>query len=411
VNARGYELKILVINTGSSSLKYTLFRMADEKILFSGAVERIGLDGSQHVFRADKEPEQSRDIPIADQGQALDDVLDVLANGPLRSLDDLAAVAHRVGHGGKYREAVRISADVLAEIRRMTPMIPLHHPIMISEIEECMARMPDAVHVAVFDTWFHWSIPDEAAIYGLPYRYFEEKGFRRAGFHGNSHAYVASKAAEFLGRPIGELKIISCHLGNGSSVCAIDRGKSIDTSLGATALEGLVMGTRSGDVDPGLLPIIMKEESLSPDQMIEMLYKQSGLVGISGVSSDMREVETSARDGNHRSQLALNAFCHRVKRYIGAMLMVLGACDVLIFTGGIGRNSATARAKILEGTSALGFVISETANAEQRATATNPVVDISAATSKVVILAIRTFEELMMARQCLKVLERGKGSV
>ncbi|MBI4962153.1 MAG: acetate kinase [Desulfomonile tiedjei] len=399
-------MKILVINSGSSSLKYTLFEMNDESVLFSGTIDRIGLGNASHSFSEAARETTTEEKEIADQGAALDEMLKTLASaGPVGPLDELSAVAHRVGHGGKYRDAVRITPDVIAEITRMTPMIPLHHPAMIREIEECHARMPKAIHCAVFDTWFHWSIPDEAAIYGLPYRYFE-KGYRRTGFHGNSHAYVSGKAAEFLGQPIEELRIISCHLGNGASVCAIDRGRSIDTSLGMTAVEGLMMGTRSGDVDPGLLPVIMQEDSLSPGRMTDMLFKDSGLLGISGVSRDMREVEAAAARGNPRASLALNAFCYKVKRYIGAMLMVLGGCDVLIFTGGIGLNSPTVRSKSLEGAAGLGFVIDEEANLRATTEAQNLVTDISAASSKVKILVARTFEELMMARQCAAVVER-----
>ncbi|MDQ7784880.1 MAG: acetate kinase [Desulfomonilaceae bacterium] len=402
-------MKILVINSGSSSLKYTLFNMADESVIFAGTFDRIGLEGPTHAYRSQDGNRSAHTSQIRNHGQALDELLHTLTGGPLESLGDLSAVAHRVGHGGKYRNAVRITPDVLSEIRRMTPMIPLHHPAMIMEIEECRVRMPDAVHVAVFDTWFHRTIPDKAAIYGLPYKYFKERGYRRTGFHGNSHAYISAKAAEFLGRPLEELKVITCHLGNGASVCAIERGRSIDTSLGMTALEGLIMGTRAGDLDPGLMPVIMKEDSLTPDDVIGMLYRDSGLKGISGVSSDMREVEAAAEQGNHRAHLALDAFCYKVKRYVGAMLMVLGGCDVLVFAGGIGRNSPTVRQKVLEGSEGLGFSLNEHANHSRRAYADNPVVDISGDASKVKVLVIRTFEELMMARQCMEVIEGKSG--
>jgi acetate kinase len=386
-------------------MKYTLFEMDDERILFSGTIDRIGLNNSHHSFWAPGQEPTVVEMEVASQGAALDQMFATLTAGPVASLDELPAVAHRVGHGGKYKEAVRITPDVIAEIRRMTPMIPLHHPAMIQEIEECQARMPHAIHVAVFDTSFHWSIPDEAAIYGLPYKYFE-KGYRRTGFHGNSHAYVSQKAADFLGRRIEDLKIISCHLGNGASLCAVDGGRSIDTSLGMTAVEGLMMGTRSGDVDPGLLPVIMKEDSLSPEQTTDMLFKDSGLLAISGVSRDMREVEEAASQGHARATLALNAFCYKVKRYIGAMLMALGGCDVLIFTGGIGRNSATVRSKSLKGAEGLGFVMDEEKNGTVSTTRENPVAEISAASSGTKILVIRTFEELMMARQCATVVEK-----
>ncbi|MFH0825743.1 MAG: acetate/propionate family kinase [Pseudomonadota bacterium] len=398
---------ILVMNGGSSSLKYTLFEMDHETVLFSGEIDRVGLAGSRHVFRSAGRPDFVRDVPIKDQGEAMDEALATLtADGPLASLvDEIKAVAHRVGHGGRYRDAVRVDSDVIDEIRRMTPMIPLHHPAMIQEILECRERMPHAKHIAVFDTWFHATIPDEAAIYGLPYRYFEERGYKRTGFHGNSHAYVAGKAAEYLNRPIEELRIITCHLGNGCSLAAVEYGKSIDTTLGMTATSGLIMGTRAGDVDCGLIPIIMKEDGLSPDDMTNLLAKESGIAGISGVGRDMRDVEAAAAAGNERAVLAVDAFCYQVKRAMGSMLAVLGGCDCLVFCGGIGANSATVRTKTLLGTSRLGFVLDPEANAAGRPTAADPVADLSAAESRVTILAVFTFEELMMARQCLRVMD------
>jgi acetate kinase len=398
-------VRILVINSGSSSLKYTLFDMEDESVLFEGAIERISLEEGRHSFHAAGEKQTVRKEDLADHGQALDAMLDTLTTKMPGSVDRIAAVTHRVGHGGKYRDAVRITPDVVAEIRRMTPMIPLHHPAMVEEIEECQVRMPDAVHVAVFDTWFHSTIPDKAAVYGLPYRYFAEKGYRRTGFHGNSHAYVSAKAAEHLGRAIEDLKIITCHLGNGASVCAIHAGHSVDTSLGMTSLEGLIMGTRSGDVDPGLIPVIMKEDNLTPDEMIDMLYRESGLKGLSGVSSDMRDIEAAAEAGEARSMLALDAFCYRVKRYIGAMLMVLGRCDALVFTGGIGCNGSLVRKKVLEGAEDLGFSLDENQNVTDCSVESELVMDIGAPGSKARILVVRTFEELMMARQCVRALQ------
>ncbi len=407
------DMKILVINSGSSSLKYTLFRMdtprpatkshhrGSERVLIEGSVDRVGLGNSRHAFRAADREEVVTSVDVKDHGEALDLVLATLSEGD----NDPAAVAHRIGHGGKYHDAVRIDPEVKAEIRRMTPMIPLHHPAMLAAVEECEVRMPRAVHVAVFDTSFHRHIPDKAAIYGLPYRYFSEKGYRRTGFHGHSHEYVSGLAALHLDRPMDELRMISCHLGNGASLCAIDRGRSIDTTLGMTAVEGLIMGTRSGDVDPGLIPVIMKEDGLTPDGLVEMLYRESGLKAISGISPDMREVELAAAHGDPRAVLALEAFCYRVKRATGSMLMVLGGCDVLIFTGGIGRNSSTVRAKVLEGAQGLGFVLDRDVNLSARATEVSPVAEVSANDSRTKILVIRTFEELIMARQCLRVVE------
>lgn len=381
--------------------------MAHEEVLLSGTIDRIGLQGATHLIRAADGSETLKHLPVTSHGEALDDMLNGLTPSPLQSLDELAAVGHRVAHCGQYGEAVEIDGGVIGEIRRLTPMFPLHHPAMILEIEECMARMPRAVHLAVADSWFHSTIPDEAAIYGLPYRFFSEKGYRRVGFHGNSHAYVAAKAAEFLNTPLEDLKLITCHLGSGASLCAVDRGRSIDTTLGMTAVGGLIMGTRSGDVDPGLIPIIMKEDALSPDQMIEMLYTDSGLEGISGVSRDMREIEVAALQGHPRASLALASFCYKVKRAIGSMLMVLGGCDGLVFTGGIGLHSMTVRSKVLEHTEGLGFVIDQAKNrAPEPTTTQSPVLDISAPASRVKILVIRTFEELMMARLCVRTLQR-----
>ncbi len=397
-------MKILVNNSGSSSLKYTLFQMPEEIVLFAGEVERIGLPGSRHAFSPGDHEKSTRAIDIPDHGAALDEILGTLVKeAPISSLDEISAVAHRVAHGGKYRQAVPIDSEVMEEIHLMTPFIPLHHPPIIRGIEECRLRIPNALHVAVFDTSFHCTIPEKAAIYGLPYHYFAERSYRRIGFHGTSHEYVASKAAEYLGWPLQELRMITCHLGSGASITAVHEGRSIDTTLGMTALAGLIMGTRSGDVDPGLIPVIMKEDSMAPDAMIEMLYTESGLKGISGVGSDLRDVEAAAREGNQRAVLALEAFCYQIRRAIGSMLMVLGGCDVLVFCGGIGENSSMVREKAVEGTKRLGFVIDHAKNFQARPTAKDPAADISAADSRVKILVILTFEELLMARQCYDV--------
>ena len=289
-------------------------------------------------------------------------------------------------------------------MRSMNRFFPLHHPAMILEIEECMRRMPHALHVAVFDNSFHRNIPDEAAIYGLPYRYFSEKGYKRTGYHGNSHAFSAHEAAKFLNVPLEKLRIITCHLGNGCSLCAVKHGMSIDTSLGISAIEGLIMGTRCGDVDPGLLPIIMEEENLSPSDLTNMLSKQSGLLGISGLSRDMREIETATGNGNEQASLALKAFCYKVKRSMGSMLMALGGCDVLVFTGGIGENSPIVRAQSIEGSQDLGFIIEPTKNSGvNHLTIENPIQEISSGSSTVKILVVRANEELMMARECLQI--------
>ncbi len=399
----GGYVKILVINSGSSSLKYTLFDMNTEGILLSGDIDRIGLSGGTHTFRDAQATETVREANVSTIGEALDVMFSVLAEKGFSDLEVIQAVAHRVGHGGKYKQAALINSDVLNELHRMTPMVPLHHPAMIKEIEECCARMPHAQHVAVFDTSFHHTIPDKAAIYGLPYTYFADRGYRVTGFHGYSHEFVANKAAEFVKRPIEDLNIITCHLGNGSSIAAIQGGKSIDTSLGMTAVPGLIMGTRSGDVDAGLIPVIMKEDGLSSDDMLDLLYRKSGLLGISGVSRDMREVIAAALADNARAQLALDAYCYKVKRYIGAMLTVLGRCDIVTFAGGIGKNNPLVRRKAVEGCEPLGLIINDEKN---NTSAEDEIFEVSEPDSKIKILAVETFEELLMARDCLRVVNK-----
>ncbi len=397
-------MKILVLNSGSSSLKFILFEMNDESVLISGMVDRIGISGSILSFQEQGGRSEEISVNIPDFGAALDTLFRLLAAESISALSEIPAIAHRVAHGGKFLETVIITPEVLDQVRSMNRFFPLHHPAMILEIEECMRRMPHALHVAVFDNSFHRNIPDEAAIYGLPYRYFSEKGYKRTGYHGNSHAFSAHEAAKFLNVPLEKLRIITCHLGNGCSLCAVKHGMSIDTSLGISAIEGLIMGTRCGDVDPGLLPIIMEEENLSPSDLTNMLSKQSGLLGISGLSRDMREIETATGNGNEQASLALKAFCYKVKRSMGSMLMALGGCDVLVFTGGIGENSPIVRAQSIEGSQDLGFIIEPTKNSGvNHLTIENPIQEISSGSSTVKILVVRANEELMMARECLQI--------
>lgn len=397
-------MKILVLNSGSSSLKFSLFEMRNEVVLVAGMIDRIGIPES--IFSVSQSSGVSEVIQtnIPDHGAALDRLFEFLTMGPIPSLSDIPAIAHRVAHGGKFRESVVVTPDVIDQITSMNRFFPLHNPAMILEIQECLKRMPHSLHVAVFDNSFHRDIPDEAAIYGLPYRYFSEKGYKRTGYHGNSHAFSALESSKFLRRPVENLRLITCHLGNGASTCAIKHGRSIDTSLGITATEGLIMGTRSGDIDPGLIPIIMDEEGLSSHDMSDMLVRLSGLLGISGLSRDMRDIEIAAAEGNRRASLALNAFCYKVKRSIGSMLMVLGGCDCLVFTGGIGVNSSIVRSKSLEGTENLGFIIDPVKNSESTSlTIENPVSNVAAKNSPISILIIRANEELMIARECYRI--------
>jgi len=404
---KGRDMKVLVINSGSSSLKYELFDLYNEASLMSGAVSRIGMDGTEHAFRYG-ETEASRDIEAADHLTALGTIIEAIVKTegiPIRSLADIDAVAHRITHGGSlYRSPVVIDQAVIDEIRRLIPLMPLHHPPMLAGIEACQKIFPDVPHVAVFDTAYHRTIPDEAAIYGLPYEVFA-RGVKRFGFHGNSHEYVALKAAEYLETPLRRLNVISCHLGNGASVCAIKRGHSIDTSMGFSPLEGLIMGTRVGDLDPGVITYLMHEDKLTVDQLDDMLNNQGGLAGISGVSADMREVLAAADAGNTRALLAIKAFCYRIKRYIGAYHAALGGADVLIFTGGIGENSRGIRARSMQGLEKLGFAVDHVRNDRCVVTEASPVSDIGARFTSVHILVIATDEELMIARQCAHALD------
>jgi acetate kinase len=400
-------MKVLVINSGSSSLKYEFFDLNTEISLMSGAVSRIGMEGSQHTCTCGSR-ESLMNIKAPDHLAALGFILNALTGvegAPVKSLAEIGAVAHRIGHGGAlYRGPVVIDQNVINEIRKLIPLMPLHHPAMLAGIEACQKVLPDAPHVAVFDTAFHSEIPEEAAIYGLPYEIFTS-GVRRFGFHGNSHEYVVMKAAEYLETPLRRLNIISCHLGNGASVCAVQHGHSIDTSMGFSPLEGLIMGTRVGDLDPGIIPYLMRAHNLTIDELDKMLNNRSGLLGISGVSSDMREIIAAAEDGNARALLAIKAFCYRIKRYIGAYHAVLGGADALIFTGGIGENSLGIRSRCLQGLEKLGFAVDPVRNGRCAVNAVDPVCDIGARYSNVHVLVIATDEELMIARQCARALD------
>lgn len=401
---------VLVINSGSSSLKYELFDLATENSLLSGAITRIGMENSEseYIFGGKKSvsasgaPDHSTAIKIA-----LETILEV-EGVPIEDLSKIGAVAHRIGHGGtQYCGPVVIDDSVKDEIRKMIPLMPLHHPAMLMGIEACQEALPDVDHVAVFDTAFHSAIPEEAAIYGLPYEYYE-RGIRKFGFHGNSHDYVARKAAEHLETPLRRLNIISCHLGNGASVCAIERGHSIDTSMGFSPVQGLLMGSRSGDIDPGIITYIMRNEGLDIDEMDNIINTRSGLLGISGVSTDMRDIISEADQGNSRALLALKAFCYRIKHYIGAYNAILGGADILIFTGGIGENAVGERARCVQGLEKVGFAIDLIRNERCSVNQKNPVCEISAPYSKATVLVIASNEELMIARQCAKAIDYEK---
>ncbi len=390
-------MKILVINCGSSSLKYQLFDMDHESVLAKGLVERIGIDGSQIKHMKTGLEMLVQQTPIPNHKVAIQLVLDTLQrgrHGVLTSLDELSAVGHRVVHGGEdFASSVKIDAKVLEAVKRCVPLAPLHNPANIMGIEAVLEVLPNVPQVGVFDTAFHQTMPQHAFMYGVPYGYYEKYKVRRYGFHGTSHYFVSRRAAEMLGQPIERLKIITCHLGNGSSITAVDGGKSVDTSMGFTPLAGVLMGTRSGDVDPALLPFIAKTEKMGMDEIDMLLNKKSGLLGISGISSDLRDVEDAALKGDKRAQLAVNMLNYDIKKFVGAYAAAMGGVDVLVFTAGVGENSIPTRAAVCEGLEFLGIKIDPEKNAVRGKEA-----DISAADSRVRVLVIPTNEELMIAR-------------
>src|SRR6056297_2264106 len=390
-------MKVLVINCGSSSLKYQLFNMDTEEALAQGLVERIGLEGARLKHETPSTDKKVIEQPMENHRVALKSVLEALVNetyGALKSLDEIDAVGHRVVHAGeKYSESVVITDDVMDALKECIELAPLHNPPNIMGIEAIQELLPKVTNVGVFDTAFHQTIPKEAYIYPLPYEYYEEYGVRKYGFHGTSHRYVSKRASEMMGKDVEELKLVTCHLGNGASLAAVKNGKSVATSMGFTPLEGLVMGTRCGDLDPAIVTFIMNKENLSPAEMDTVMNKKSGVLGISGVSSDFRDIEDAATEGNERAKLALKAFDLRVKKYIAAYAAVMGGVDGIVFTAGLGENSADNREAIMEGLDFLGAKLDpEKNNVRGKETF------INTDDSKVKIMIIPTNEELMIAR-------------
>jgi len=389
-------MNILVINAGSSSLKYQLLNPETQEVLAKGLCERIGIDGKFTYKPTGKEAVKEADVAMPTHSEAIQAVLNALvdpANGVIASMDEIGAVGHRVVHGGeKFASSVLITDEVMAAIEECNPLAPLHNPANIIGIKACQALMPNTPMVAVFDTAFHQTMPPVAYTYALPYEYYEQDKVRRYGFHGTSHKYVSQRAAAMLGKPIEELKLISCHLGNGSSVTAIDGGKSVDTSMGFTPLAGLPMGTRCGDIDAGILEYLMNKHGYNIDEMLNILNKKSGVLGISGVSSDFRDLEAAALQGNQRAQLALDSFDYNVKKLIGAYAAAMGGVDAIIFTAGVGENGPDTRANVVSGLEYMGVKL----DAEKNNTRGKEV-DVATDDSKVRILVIPTNEELMIA--------------
>ena len=389
-------MNILVINAGSSSLKYQLLNPETQQVLAKGLCERIGIDGKFTYKPEGKQAVKEADVAMPTHNEAIKAVLDALVdkdNGVIGSMKEIDAVGHRVVHGGeKFAKSVLITGEVMAAIEECNPLAPLHNPANIIGIKACQALMPNTPMVAVFDTAFHQTMPAAAYMYALPYEYYEKDKVRRYGFHGTSHKYVTQRAAEMLGKPIEELKLISCHLGNGSSIAAVDGGKSVDTSMGFTPLAGLPMGTRCGDIDAGILQYLMNKYGMDIDKMLNVLNKKSGVEGLSCVSSDFRDLENAAAEGNEKAELAQKKFAYEVRKYVGAYAAAMGGVDAVIFTAGVGENDKVIRAMACQGLEFMGLKLDETAN-DVRGKETV----ISAADSKVKVLLIPTNEELMIA--------------
>ena len=390
-------MKVLVINCGSSSLKYQVLDMTNEELLAKGLVERIGIKGSIINHEKTGQEKFKLEIPMKDHKDAIGHVLEALLDkdhGVLASMEDIGAVGHRVVHAGeKYAYSVKITQDVIDALEECTDLAPLHNPPNLLGIAACKELMPNTPMVGVFDTAFHQTMNPEVFIYAIPYEYYDKYRVRRYGFHGTSHKYVAERAAEILGKDSNNFKVITCHLGNGASITAVKDGKCINTSMGFTPLEGLVMGTRSGDIDPAIISFLAEKEGISVDAVNTILNKKSGVMGISGVSSDFRDLETAAEEGNQRAELAIKVFAHRVKFYIGAYIAELNGADAIVFTAGVGENDIGMRALILQEMDHLGIRLDEQANdvrGKERI--------ISTEDSKVKVLLVPTNEELMIAR-------------
>ncbi len=396
-------MKILVINAGSSSLKYQLIDMDSEVVLAKGLCERIGIDGSnlQHTNVA-KDEKTKIEKPMKDHGDAIQMVINALVDekiGVISSMDEIGAVGHRVVHGAEeFASSCLVTEAVMKALEKCTPLAPLHNPPNIIGIEACKKIMPDTPMVAVFDTAFHQTMPSKAYMYALPYEYYEKYRIRKYGFHGTSHKYVAAKAAEILGKAPEELKIVTCHLGNGSSISAVDNGKCVDTSMGFTPLDGVPMGTRTGSMDPAVVTYLINT-GMTSEEVDALMNKKSGVQGISGVSSDFRDLAAASEEGNERAKLALDMFTYQVKKFVGAYAAAMGGVDAVVFTAGVGENDAATREAVTEGLGFMGIKIDKEKNASRGT------VDITADGATVKTLVIPTNEELMIAIDTKNIVE------
>ncbi len=395
-------MKVLVINCGSSSLKYQVIDMSTETALTVGLVERIGIEGSVLINEKEGMEKWKLEVPMKDHKDAIGHVLNTVIDpeqGVVSSMDEISAVGHRVVHAGeKFARSVLITEEVIAALEECIELAPLHNPANLLGIGACQELMPTTPMVGVFDTAFHQTMPAEAYMYALPYEYYEKYGVRKYGFHGTSHFYVSGRAAEMLGKDAKDTKIITCHLGNGASVAAVKGGVCIDTSMGLTPLEGLAMGTRSGDIDPAIVTFLMEKEGLDTAGANNVLNKKSGVLGISGVSSDFRDIESAAKEGDERAKLALEVYAHKVKGYIGAYMAQMNGADAIVFTAGVGENGIAMRADICANLEGLGIKLDPEKNNVRGKEAV-----ISADDSKIKVLLVPTNEELVIARDTTRI--------
>ena len=399
-------MKVLVLNCGSSSLKYQLIDMENEAVLCKGLVERIGIDGS--ILKHEKEGLDGKHVveqPMKDHKDAIGHVLSAVVDptvGAVKEMKEIDAVGHRIVHGGeKFASSAVLTDEVIDAIKDCSDLAPLHNPANLMGVEACKAILPDVPMVGVFDTAFHQTMPEKSFMYGLPHELYKKHGVRRYGFHGTSHLYVSQKAAEMLGKKPEDLKIITCHLGNGASITAVDGGKSVDTSMGLTPLEGLIMGTRCGDIDPAIIPFVMKKEGLDDDGVDKLMNKESGVYGMTDISSDFRDIEDAAAEGNQLAINALNAYAQRVKKYIGAYAAEMNGVDAIVFTAGLGENGIGMREMICADMDFMGIKLDPEKNDVRGKDRV-----ISSDDSRVKVLLIPTNEELMIARDTLRLSNR-----
>ncbi len=396
-------MKILIINCGSSSLKYKLIDMANEKDIIEGIVERIGLDQSRLVQKNELREKYILEKEIKDHKEAIDIVLNTLVDpkvGVIKSIDEITAVGHRVVHGGeRYSSSIIINEEVIKYLEECSKLAPLHNPANIIGIRACQSLMPNKEMVAVFDTAFHGTLPEKAYIYAIDYALYKDHKIRKYGFHGTSHKYVSHKVAEAMGKDIKDLKIITCHLGNGASISAIKGGQCVDTTMGFTPLAGIPMGTRSGNIDPSIIPFLVEECGYTIEEVSESLNKKSGVLGISGVSSDFRDIEDAASKGDKRAQLALDIFHYRIRAEIGSFIVNMGGVDVIVFTAGVGENSPETREECLKDLEFLGLTLDREKNKVR-----GKLTEISQADSKIKAYVVPTNEELMIAKETVELI-------